>query len=303
MRSILCLLLVTSFVTAQREEADVEWQKRRAKISYGVVNVGRHKLDDLAIGSDWRMGRNEASTLETDMAILIGDQVVVPGSYRLKVARPGAEEFALQIDGGSVGESPKGEPAAVYAKAETAKPDKATKALDITFKTNGKATAGLQPAKVTVTFGENRIAAELSLVGTKSQKSGGYTLDAFLLPADVLEKRLAENKPTPLLSIKKETGKKRRPFHVWNLVVDKDGAELWPAPTAPTEQFGFGPVKPLEGSQMVKATSVAWEEAKDAKPSLELTKFEAKGKVLTIVAAVGKQSVTITLPEPKIPED
>jgi hypothetical protein len=301
MRQILCLLLVTPFVAAQREEADVEWQKRHATIAYGVVGVGRHKLDELQVGGDWRMGRNEASTLATEMALIVGDRIVVPGSYRVKVFRQAEQEFAFQIDGGSLGDAPQGSPAAVQAKADVAKPDKATRNLEITFKADGKANGNVQPAKVTVTYGENRIVAGLGLVGTRSQKGGGFTLDAFLLPGDLVDERIAAAKPTPVLALKKETGRKKEPFHVWNLVVGKDGAELWPAPSAPTENNGFGDVKALDGSAMVKATSVKWEDAASPKPSLEVTKFEAKGKVLTIVLAAGKQTCTITLPEPKIP--
>jgi hypothetical protein len=299
--STLLALLLAPITLAQREEAEVEWQKRRAKIEYGVVGVGRHKLDELQVGTDWRMGRNEASVLRTEMALLLGDRVVVPGSYRVKVARQGPEDFALQLDGGSLGEAPQGSPGPVHAKAELKKPDKPSKVLEVTFKADGKSTNGIQQAKVTIVYGENQIVAPVSLVGTKSQKAGGWTVDGFTLPAELVEKRVAE-KPIPVAAFKKESGEKKNPFHVWNLVVGKESAELWPAPAAPTDSFGFGEVKGLEGSMMVKATSVKWEESKDSKPFLEVTKVEmAKGKGATIVIAVGRQTCTITVPEPKIP--
>ncbi|HEY5908707.1 MAG TPA: hypothetical protein VIZ31_11740 [Vicinamibacteria bacterium] len=288
---------------AQREAADVEWQKRHAKIEYGVVAVGRHKLDELAVGTTWRMGRNEASVLTTEMALLAGEQIIVPGSYRVNVARQTEPDFALSIDGGSVGEAPQGAPVAVPAKAEVLKPDKPTKGLEVTFKTDGKADGTVQPAKVTVTFGENRITAALGLVATKPQKAQGWTLEVFQLPAELVEKRLAGGKATPVLSLKKETGKRQAPFHVWNLSVGKEAAELWPAPAAPTDSFGFGTVKQLDAASMTKATSVTWEDAKDAKPALELSKVDvAKGKGLSIVLLVGKQTCTIAIPEPKLPD-
>jgi hypothetical protein len=303
MRPILCVILLTPFVAAQREEADVEWQKHHAKIEYGVVNLGQHKLDALQAGSTWRMGRNEASHLKTDMALLVGDQVVVPGSYRVNVARNGEKDFSLGIDGGSLGDAPQGSPAAVYVKGDLGKTDKAAKKLEVGFKPEAKSTTAVQKAKVTVSFGEHQLVAGLALVGTNTKKAGGWTLDAFTLPADLVEKRLAENKAIPLATLKKETGDKKKPFHAWNLVVTKDGAELWPAPEAPADSNGFGEVKSLSSSSMVKASSVKWEESKDSKPFLELTKFEAaKGKGSTIVVAVGKQTCTIVVGEPKVPE-
>jgi hypothetical protein len=302
MRLILGLLVLAPAVIAQREEAEVEWQKRHARISYGVVGVGRHKLDALQIGGDWRMGRNEASTLESEMALIVGDQIVVPGSYRAKVGRQGEREFSLQIDGGAAGEAPSST-SPVHAKAELVKPDKPSKTLEIGFKADGKSNGTVQPAKVAITFGDNRVVADLSLVGTKSQKAGGFTVDAFLLPADLVEKRVADGKATPVLALKKETGKKKPQFHVWNLVVSKDSAELWPAPTAPTESYGFGDVKALDATTMVKATSVAWADATDAKPALEITKVEGgKGKGLTLVLHAGKRTCTIAIPEPKTPQ-
>jgi hypothetical protein len=298
---MLCLVVLNSILVAQRETAEAEWQKHKARIEYGVVVVGQHKLDELQVGTDWRMGRNEASTLETDMPLLVGDQVVVPGSYRLKIARQAEKDFSLQIDGGSLGQAPQAPPAAVYAKAEMLKPAKPSKALEVTFKTDGKPNETVQPAKVTVTYGENQVAAALSLVGTKSQKAQGWTVDAFSLPSDVVEKRLGEGRSIPVLALKKETGKKRPQYHVWNLVLGKEGAELWPAPAAPQDSYGFGQVKALDPASMVRSTSVKWEDAKDQRPALEVTKVDvAKGKGLLISITVGKQTCTVAIPEPKI---
>jgi hypothetical protein len=304
MRSTLCLLVIVPIVLAQTEETAVEWQKHNAKISYGVVQVGRHKIDELQTGGAWRMGRNDASTLATDMALLVGDQVVVPGTYRVQIYRQGGEDFALSIDGGSLGEAPQAAPASVYAKGALGKPEKPSKVLEVLFKPDGKAKDTVQPAKVTVTYGENQLVAPLNLVGTKSQKSQGWTLDVFSLPAETVEKRLGENKATPFAALKKESGKKNSPFHIWNLVVTKDSAEFWPAPKAPTGQSSaFAGIDGLSAANMSKATSVKWEEGKDNKAFLDLGKFEvAKGKGMTITLLVGKQTVTLAIPEPKTPE-
>jgi hypothetical protein len=286
---------------AQRESTEVEWQKHRAKIEYGVVLVGRHKLDELKSGTIWRMGRNEASMLKTDMALLLpGDQVVVPGSYRAGVYRQGEKEFAFAIEGGSLGQAPQAGPTPVYAKGELAKPEKPNKNLEVTLKSEPKSSSPVQHAKVFVTYGENQLTAPITLVGTKSQKSQGWTFDAFALPDEVVEKHLAENKLVPVGALKKESGDRKNPFHVWNLVVGKDAAELWPAPSGPTD--AFSEVKGLDAAASVKATSVKWEDAKDAKPFLDLGKLEvAKGKGAQIVFTAGKQTCTVAIPEPKIP--
>jgi hypothetical protein len=300
MRSILAAFLLTAVVFGQRQEPELEWQKHKARIEYNVVQVGRHKLDELQVNQNWRMGRNEASQLKTDMALLVGEDVITPGSYRVGVFRSGEKDFSFAIEGGSLGAAPQASPASVYSKAEFGKPEKPSKNLEVALKADGKAANTVQPAKITVTFGENQLTAPMSLVGTKTQKSGGWTLDAFLLPGDLVEKRMGEAKAVPLAALKKETGKKDNPFHVWNLVVTKDSAELWPAPVSPKDAFSG--IDGLSAANMAKATSVKWEDGKEAKPALELVKFEvAKGKGATIVIAVGKQTCTIAIPEPKVP--
>jgi hypothetical protein len=304
MRAILCAMLVPALVLGQRKDADLEWQKHHAKIDYNVVGVGKHKLDELQVGGNWRMGQNGPSTLTTDMALIVGDAVVVPGVYRVGVHRAAENEFAFMIEGASVGSSPQAAPTPADAKGALGKPEKPNKALEVTFKPDGKASNTVQPAKVTVTYGENQLTAMLSAVGMKAAKSNGWTLDAFQLPADFVDKRFGEAKALPIACLKKETGKKDNPFYVWNLTVTKDTAELWQAPVAPKDAFAG--VDGMSAATMSKATSIKWDEAKDSKDSkavLEVSKFEVvKGKGATIMLSVGKQSCTIVIPEPKVPE-
>jgi hypothetical protein len=296
MRSILCLSLIVCVASAQREESDVEWQKHHAKIEYNVVPVGPHKLEELKTGENWRMGQNSASQLRTDMALLVGDLVVVPGMYRVGVHRDGEKDFSFIIEGGSQGETPLVAPVGALAKGELKKADKPNKKLEVTLKPDAKSTTSVQPAKVTVTYGENQLVAGLSLVGATSKKAGGWTVDAFSLPADLVEKRVADAKPIPVVVFKKETGEKKNPFRMWNLVVTKDSAELWPAPVGPDDAFSG--VNGLAAG--TKATSVKWEETKDSKPFLELSKVEiAKGKGAIVVIQAGKKTCTIAVPEPK----
>jgi hypothetical protein len=301
MRPILWLVLLTPFVAAQHEESDVEWQKRHAKLEYNAVPVGQHKLEELPVGQSWRMGMNGPSQLKTELALMVGDHVVPPGTYRVGIRRAADKDLSFMIEGGTQGEAPAGSPGEVLAKGELKKPDKPTKKLEVTLKPDAKSTTPVQPAKVTVNYGDNQLVSALSLVGSSSKKAGAWTIDAFALPADVVEKRLADNKPTPLFAIKKESGDKKAPFHVWNVVVTKDSAEGWQAPVSPADAFSG--VNGLSAATMVKATSVKWEEAKDSKPFLELSKAElAKGKGALIVIQAGKQVCTIAIPEPKVPE-
>ena len=123
MRTLVCLSLVTFLASAQREETDVEWQKHHAKIEYNTALVGQHKLEELKPGENWRMGQNSASQLRTDMALLVGEQVVVPGMYRVGVHREGDKDFSFIIEGGSAGETPQAAPTGALAKGEVKKAD------------------------------------------------------------------------------------------------------------------------------------------------------------------------------------
>jgi hypothetical protein len=302
------LVLVASLATvvvpplaAQRKDAEAEFQKRKITISYGAVPVGRNKVDDLAVGTNWRMGNNHASTITTQMPVMSGDVIVVPGSYRVNIARPQQDAFALNVDGGDAAFTPLGggQPTQIPGKLDKLQPG--SKSLEVVVKPEGKATPAGQPVKVLVDFGENRLTVPMTLIGTSSTKSGTWTLDTFAIPSDVLEKRLADGKATPIAALKKETGDRKAPL-VLNVLLTKDGASLAHAMEAPTEQFGFGAVKPPDPATTVKATAVTWDAAPQKKPNLALEKFEAKkGAPFTIVVIAGDQRATITLPEPPAP--
>ena len=54
---------------AQRAKARCEWQDREVVLEYGAARLGKHSLEELPVGQEWRLGMNEASvlTLETSM--------------------------------------------------------------------------------------------------------------------------------------------------------------------------------------------------------------------------------------------
>src|SRR5262245_60357479 len=98
-KSATAFLLTLVTLPAQRPEATFEWQKRTTTIAYGAGPAGKHGLAELPVGETWRLGMNEASTMQLSMPMLAGDAWVAPGHYRINLARTDETHCDIAVAG------------------------------------------------------------------------------------------------------------------------------------------------------------------------------------------------------------
>ncbi len=292
---ILALTLVTSLHgVAQRKEAKADWQGHSAVITYGVPQVGKHTIEELQVGSTWRMGRNDASILTTDTILFAGDVFVPPGGYRCNIQRTDQDTFAINCDGGTLALDPSGGEGGAGFPGKLGKLDKPTKALELEVKPD-KAVGKNQAVTVAVRFGPNEVKSSFTVAGAKAMKSPGWVLDVFTIPDDVFEKAIDAGKAVPVANLRKEPLDKKHP--VWfNLVVSKNGAS-WCPPMEPTTS-AFEAVKKPDSGAVVKATSATWSEAKEKKTTVECQVFDAKKGSIQITLTGGAKTLTLASPDP-----
>jgi hypothetical protein len=291
-RSATAFLLTLASLPAQRPEATFEWQKRTTTIAYGAVPVGKHGLGELPVGETWRLGFNEASTMQLSMPMFAGDAWVAPGHYRINLVRTDETHCNIAVAGSqhAVGSSEGRVP------GEIKKAAKPGKKLSIEWAKNGAPVAGNQSAKIVVQFGENEWQGEVLLLGNKTVNVPGGRLAVFSVPAQRIDAREKEPVPIAVLSKGKDGDQGS-----WNLVLGKSDVHLVPWMEAPTEQFGFGAITPPDEKQKTAGTVTASPLGTDAAlEAMELRESSlAKGE-LRLVVACGKESFEIKVPEPKI---
>ncbi|MBI2821913.1 MAG: DUF2911 domain-containing protein [Acidobacteria bacterium] len=84
----LAALVVAMAHLPGRDAASVELGKGKVTIDYGTPNLNGRNLDEMIKpGVPWRMGMNEATTLETSVALDLSGRIVASGKYTL-FARP-----------------------------------------------------------------------------------------------------------------------------------------------------------------------------------------------------------------------
>ena len=92
-----------------RGEAKVTLAGKPIVVDYGRPGLkGRDMLGKAAVGDDWRMGADGATTLKTPVTLTFGKAVVPPGDYVLKAKKTSETEWTLLIgqDGKTVAEVP-----------------------------------------------------------------------------------------------------------------------------------------------------------------------------------------------------
>ena len=294
---VLCSTALVPAAVAQRAQAQIEWQKRQAVIDYGVVKVGKHTLDELPAGQNWRMGNNEASTLKTQVPLFVGDEQVAPGAYRVAVLRRDAKAFELQIAGG--GGAFGGGPRDVVLKSEFATAPKPNDKLVLDWQLAAKKSeTGLErDSTLKIQFGPNVMTVNVGVPGGKASKTGEWAVDVFALPAELLAGRLDKNRPTVIATVR-GTGSSKKTQRGFNVVLAKDTVTLVPWMEAPTDSFGFGEVKaPAAGEiQTGKAETAT---ASGAHPLLDATKVERlPGGEILLQVAFGDRALSLTVPNP-----
>jgi DUF2911 family protein len=97
-----------------RGEAKLALSGKPIVVEYGRPSLkGRDMLGQAAVGQEWRMGADNATTLKTPVALRFSSAEVPPGDYVLKAKKVSDKEWVLKLerDGKAAAEVPlKGSP-------------------------------------------------------------------------------------------------------------------------------------------------------------------------------------------------
>lgn len=286
-----CLCLVAA-VDAQRGDPSLEWQKRTVAIDYGVVPLGKHSIDELPVGGQWRMGMNEATTCRAELPLLMSGRALPPGQYRLAMVRVDDDGCEVQFQGSKHALGVAGDLALDGALDEAKKP---AKQLAIEWQKGKVEDKQLLAAELIVAFGPDTWHAPVRLVGSSTQKLGGYQLTVFALPAAVVGGR--KESRAPIAVLQRGSGKKAEQ---WNVLLGGDDARLMPWVEVPAANNGFGEIPAPPESLIVKGTLAAEAAAGDApeRALAELVAADLSKGTFTLQFAAGKEVLTATFAEP-----
>jgi hypothetical protein len=280
---------------AQKLETRFEWQKRVACFTYGVPRVGKHTLDDLKVGTSWRMGANDITTLAVDAPLLVGDGFVPPGVYRVNVGRPASDSFNLAIEGAATRTA--GGTENVVVPATLANAPKANDKLEITFTpAKEQNDAELRLLTLSVQFGIPRLTVPMTIVGTQSFKTKNFTVDAFKLPEKWVLAQLRLKNPAPVaLLVRVDKPGAGIPERL-NLLLSENEATLVPTMRAPTESYGFGAIPKLDPDWILKG-SVTWSDAAKEADHFRVDSVSIDARhVLHVTAVCGARQAAIAVP-------
>ena len=85
--------------TNPRGEAKVTLAGKPIVVDYGRPSLkGRDMLGQAAVGDEWRMGADGATTLKTPVTLRFGATDVPPGDYVLKAKKVSATDWALKLE-------------------------------------------------------------------------------------------------------------------------------------------------------------------------------------------------------------
>jgi Protein of unknown function (DUF2911) len=103
---------LTAAATAQnnpRGEAKVTLAGKPIVVNYGRPSLkGRDMLGKAEVGSEWRMGADSATTLDTPVTLSFGSTKVPPGEYVLRARKVSDKDWVLKLerDGKAAAEVP-----------------------------------------------------------------------------------------------------------------------------------------------------------------------------------------------------
>ena len=136
MKKIISILLAITFCSvlaiAQSDRGKSELSLGGGKVSldYGRPAIKGRTIEALPVGSEWRMGANDATTLTTDVSLKFGDKTIQKGTYVLKAKRADDKNWVLMIQ--SEDQKTTVETPLTFAKVEPA-----VELLTIDLKKNG----------------------------------------------------------------------------------------------------------------------------------------------------------------------
>lgn len=285
---------------ASAEEAGFEWQKRKVALIFVAPRLGKHTLNELQIGETWRLGAGGITTMMFDTALVAGDDVVAPGTYRVNLARPGAQDFALTIEGAgtwTLADAPDFTAPGTFAEAK--KPNEKLEIVCSAAKEQPD--AELRALTYEIQYGAPIVTVPVAIVGTQSQAVRGFTLDAFKVPAELLKKRLEGGKTTAVASLVRKNKPKEGEAARLNVLLAEKEVTLLPAATPPTENRGFGAVPKPDKASILRGT-VQWAEANPPAPhfTVEKATIEDDGTLhMTVVAGARRGTVSVPTTRPK----
>jgi len=292
-------LLLTSSLSdvadAQRLDTKLEFQKRSVELIYGATRFGKHSLDELAPGGEWRLGSNNASTIVVGAPLVSGTTVVPPGSYRAKIHRGNSDDFSLMIEGAGYELSSN---TSLYLPGTYADEKKSADKLDVRFSKAKDQPHHGRAGVLTVHFGPHSIAIPATLAGSTPVKLKGFEVDAFAIPCETLEARAGRSDATVVASIRKKGRPAKDAPAAFNLLISDDEAVLLPVQIAPTDSYGFGDVTPPPPAWTFRG-AVEWS---DSQEEFDVCKIEAmeitKEKKLRFILTCGARTATVTIDLP-----
>lgn len=110
--SVLAAAGLAGTATAQmnpRGEAKATLAGKPIVVEYGRPSLkGRDMLGKAAVGSEWRMGADSATTLDTPVGLSFGSSQVAPGKYVLRAKKVSETDWLLMLqkDGQTAAEVP-----------------------------------------------------------------------------------------------------------------------------------------------------------------------------------------------------
>ncbi len=100
-----CILLIFGVLFAQTPGVDtisVDLGKGKVTIRYGTPKLGDRNLDDMIKpGLAWRMGMNDATTLETTVDLDFGGKKLAAGKYSLFARSDESKNWTLLVSSGT----------------------------------------------------------------------------------------------------------------------------------------------------------------------------------------------------------
>jgi len=93
---VFCSFVMPAFSQGERGKAELQVASGTISVDYGRPSLkGRDMLAQLQVGSSWRMGLNQATTLSTPADLTFGSVKVTKGTYSLFLLKTGADSYQL----------------------------------------------------------------------------------------------------------------------------------------------------------------------------------------------------------------
>jgi len=100
--SLLTAVASPALAQTARGKAETTLGGKTVTIDYGRPSLkGRDMLGRAAIGQQWRMGSDSATTLKTDVDLAFGSVTVPKGSYVLEATRVTEKDWQLDVEDAS----------------------------------------------------------------------------------------------------------------------------------------------------------------------------------------------------------